>query len=623
MNEIQAANQPNPKTKGRSLSKTHKKSMSKLKSQKVGLKTTQKGNIQGLKKQVKFPQLSKRARKVNMILNTRGKKVKPNELSFVYKDSTKRLRMKAYENARKDGSLEVGKLLPQLAYRRSPSVKNRLKKSLTQKSLENLMNISRLNESAEHNESGEEGEEEADAESEDKKLDKSKYKFLNQATGYSIDQLNSDEKEDSFMQSTKPLSTIVNYLGLFKGLFTQRSLEVYYYEALFILEQDYSILKKTLMINEVINLALAIIKNEMFPSDTFMPNLFSLLFQGIRDVIKGEIKVVYPKKLFKKVCQVFTVCVDKEKVTNIETIEHYFKFFEFLRANWEAIPAENRNLFIGNFIDFLWFFCSDFIYYIKRKEDFGSYKLAYRESPNQALEFFLTSFEEIEDQKEELILKVQRLVYMGVEMISDSWDEDTNFSQKEKKLVAKYFEMVFICMKCPISKQMAFTELKQQCMDGVFTIFDRYFMLITKQSHPLTLERDFGVFIQLCVNHWKDIFLNSGEDDPEVDELKLAILIQINMILYQIIKSFNLNSLTHYIVDYLIALVKASIELIHSVHSVRRRKEFTKDIRVSFDEILAKINFSRVPKRFEDKMTHVNELIVVFLNKIDGLKSAK
>lgn len=42
-------------------------------------------------------------------------------------------------------------------------------------------------------------------------------------------------------------------------MFTRKSLELYYYEALFILEQDYEDLRKTMMMNEVFSLALALL----------------------------------------------------------------------------------------------------------------------------------------------------------------------------------------------------------------------------------------------------------------------------------------------------------------------------------------------------------------------------
>jgi hypothetical protein len=72
-------------------------------------------------------------------------------------------------------------------------------------------------------------------------------------------------------------------------------------------------------------------------------------------------------------------------------------------------------------------------------------------------------------------------------------------------------------------------------------------------------------------------------------------------------------------VDFITILIRASIDLIGTLENRKKKKEFTQDIRVCFDEILSKINFGRVPRRFEEKMSKVNELIVVFLSKIDKL----
>lgn len=497
--------------------------------------------------------------------------------------------------------------------------------SLTQKSLHNLINISQLNDSSSLNKSLEREEDgsmvEEEEEDEEKRIDREKYKYLNDATGYSIDQLNRDEKEDSFMKSTKPLATIVNYLGMFKGLFTRRSLEVYYYEALFILEQDYENLKKTLMINEIVRLCLAVINNEMFPTDTFIPNLYNVLFRGILDIVKGNEKVVYPEKLLKKFAKALGICIEKEKLSNLESIEKYIWFMEGLSEEWDQIPGSVHNLLISNFVDFMWYFTSNFTYYLKRKDDYGlNYKLSRISYLGSHLKFSLSKIQSGEEHQESLTmtnLKVERLLYSLVDLIVEGWDGETEINLAEKKIVGNSFEYMFICMESETTRDIVFRELEQQCEEGVFTVFDRYFMLLTKHSHPLTLEKDFGETIPRCVSHWKAVF-KGKEEDNGLAELKLGILIQINMILYQLIKSFNLDSLTHFIVDFMAGLVKASIDIIGTVQTNKRKREFTANIRVSLDEILAKINFSRVPKRFDQKMSKINEDIVVFLNKIDG-----
>lgn len=87
-----------------------------------------------------------------------------------------------------------------------------------------------------------------------------------------------------------------------------------------------------------------------------------------------------------------------------------------------------------------------------------------------------------------------------------------------------YFEVIYICMKDKFTSMISFTELREQCEEGSFTIFDRFFMMLTKQSHPLKLEEDFGELLMRSIKHWKVIFKRQVEDEEFVD-LKLGILI--------------------------------------------------------------------------------------------------
>lgn len=97
-------------------------------------------------------------------------------------------------------------------------------------------------------------------------------------------------------------------------MFTRRSLEIYFYEALFILEQEYTDLVKTLMVNEVIMLALTLLENEMFPSTMFMPNVYNILLKGVLDILTGKVSMVYPEKILKRFTKVMSSCIEKEKL---------------------------------------------------------------------------------------------------------------------------------------------------------------------------------------------------------------------------------------------------------------------------------------------------------------------
>lgn len=191
------------------------------------------------------------------------------------------------------------------------------------------------------------------------------------------------------MHTTKAHNTIINYLGIFKGLFTRRSLEMYFYEALFILEQDYEDLKKTLMTNEVFMLALTLIENEMFPSDMFMPNIYNILFKGAIEILNGKLNMVYPEKILRRFAKAISICIEKEKLNTMESIEKFLDFFQQLKEGFKMVSNSLKNYFISNFVDFIWFNCSDFNYYLNKKPVGTIYRKEWMKSFGQELEFFL------------------------------------------------------------------------------------------------------------------------------------------------------------------------------------------------------------------------------------------
>jgi hypothetical protein len=153
-------------------------------------------------------------------------------------------------------------------------------------------------------------------------------------------------------------------------------------------------------------------------------------------------------------------------------------------------------------------------------------------SLGEELEFFLDQTQIEEVQTYDMILqKVHRLMYIGIELITESWKDEQELNPNDKRRMVGFFEVIYICMKNKFTSMASFIELKEQCSDGAFTMFDRFFMILTKQSHPLNLEEDFGQLLIRCIQHWK-VILKRQIEDEEFVELKLGILIQINMILY-------------------------------------------------------------------------------------------
>ena len=196
------------------------------------------------------------------------------------------MRMQIYENSRKNHKYGELLQLPSLNYQRF-----RTGQSPDSRAMKGLLRINKGKNEQTTKKRGKGGKNpRAEDLKPEEKVEAEKYNFLNKARGFQISELRT-EKEDSFLKSTFPQSKIVSYLGLFKGMFTKATLSLYYYEGIFILEQNYSDLKKTLMMNEVISLAIEMVRKSYVPSPddnpTVMANLMEIMTLGARDVLNG------------------------------------------------------------------------------------------------------------------------------------------------------------------------------------------------------------------------------------------------------------------------------------------------------------------------------------------------
>lgn len=124
--------------------------------------------------------------------------------------STKLFRRQVYEAARRNQSIDIDMVLPQILTRNRSKKTRRFvnyKSTDTQRSLENLMNISQVGETKgsmvmdkdEVKSITDALEKEEDGEG---SIDQEKYKYLNEAKGFTINELEND-KDDSFLMTTK------------------------------------------------------------------------------------------------------------------------------------------------------------------------------------------------------------------------------------------------------------------------------------------------------------------------------------------------------------------------------------------------------------------------------------
>ena len=61
---------------------------------------------------------------------------------------------------------------------------------------------------------------------------------------------------------------------------------------------------------------------------------------------------------------------------------------------------------------------------------------------------------------DDLLQKVQRLIYITVEVITETWKEGLELNTQEKHYMCMQFEIAFICMKNKFTSTASFSELK-------------------------------------------------------------------------------------------------------------------------------------------------------------------
>jgi hypothetical protein len=93
-------------------------------------------------------------------------------------------------------------------------------------------------------------------------IDRHQYRYLQEAQKFQLVDLKAS-KDDSFMETTEPVSKINECLAHFSGMFTKTNLHSYLHEALVIVEQDFTVLENSKYLFEVINLVIALLKNNM------------------------------------------------------------------------------------------------------------------------------------------------------------------------------------------------------------------------------------------------------------------------------------------------------------------------------------------------------------------------
>lgn len=123
-----------------------------------------------------------------------------------------------------------------------------------------------------------------------------KYESVRNAKSYKIEDLG--QTNDSFKESTKPVSHIKNLLQVLGGVFTFKNLSECEVEANAILEQPYEYIRKTKALREVSLLILAMIKFDLITEEVAFLNAIAVLFQSFEQVVREDPTPKYVNRVF-------------------------------------------------------------------------------------------------------------------------------------------------------------------------------------------------------------------------------------------------------------------------------------------------------------------------------------
>lgn len=120
----------------------------------------------------------------------------------------------------------------------------------------------------------------------------SKYKYLNKSQNYSLLDMAADEKEDSFLKTTKPTSKLSEYIDMFEGDFSSLNIQQHFHEACFVLQQEFKALEKTQLLGEVLVMGLTVLEvSKQFPSQFVFEAMVSNIVQIVTKRLNNKVKL--------------------------------------------------------------------------------------------------------------------------------------------------------------------------------------------------------------------------------------------------------------------------------------------------------------------------------------------
>jgi len=527
-------------------------------------------------------------------------------------NSIKMTRMKLYENARRMHKASSILRLPSLGYKRYT---NPVLDSSILKLIKISGNVSRSVEQKKRTY--------PKTQRKEIPLDSKKYSYLRGAKGFRISDLQIS-KEDSFLKTTLPQSKIVTLLGAFQGIFTRNSIMESYPEALFILEQQYADLKKTLMMNEVLLLAVGVLDMEELPQQiSLINNIVTTLCKGLFDILRGKIRMVYPLKFMKKFSNAILSLSEKELLHNSTCFDSLLLYSGKI-MDLENIDPEYKLNITDTFLKIMWSALSDINFQIsKRDEEDGNsdhlskMALADFSIANTVLYSILRFLEE----RDEFISsgfasQLSRLLYVLYSICDAGWKTSYDvLSVNVLHGILDLFGMTFILLGSESAVQMILGDTSEEdlstCAKNILESFIEYIKMPGEPTHLFEIyERK----VFRILDHIPPLYSTQSLLGLETQEL---ILNEFGKMVHRIVHAYRLGEIRLILSEFLESLLECISRIVESTPGYRHKEKLFKIARPYFGDVLSVLNFAKVSKDVENRIQIINSKIVRLLTEME------
>ena len=456
-------------------------------------------------------------------------------------------------------------------------------------------------------------------------------------------------------------------------MYDNNSIENYWEQAVFIIKQDFIILKKTEKLQEISKLCLKMVLYYSQLKKEYFNNCWDVILKVICMIFQKEIEMKNSYRFMKKAFILFKNFSEDQLFFHHNIWPRFLDYLSIISNNFDKMDRGILDSSITAILCFINYLVKKFLKILmsptkkNNLENFTQYKKSIYTIVSKSIKFLKFQVEEDKDDGEGLEYyeykkksnkNNKKYIHLDndedvPEFLDDSKisvlfslrlrlskcahfvsNENIDFSKYQIKFL---IDCVLLCFE--FFKEKWIERLTRPNFDqnnenveneklllfSFFSCFDNYFKAITRFSSPNSLNNDYDKKLLNHIKSWVGLF--TLVKLPNSDKIKVIerILYQIAMLIFQLMRSYSLNDLNMSTLDFVNKMVTLSIKLILMQKKKSTKKSLTKIIRNSFDEILIRYCESS-PLKLKNPtdevissfLSEIAEMIIEFLKSIDN-----